>query len=49
MNTQKYSAKNTQEFTRFAVASATSVGLGHMGYQIEAKGLSDSKPRLDFP
>ena len=48
MNKQKYSVKNTHKFTRFAVASATSVGLGHMGYQIEAKGISDSKSSLDF-
>jgi len=49
MNMLKCSAKNTQKFTRFAVALATSVGLGHMGYQIEAKGISDSKPRLYMP
>jgi len=49
MNTQKYSAKNTQTFSRFAVASAMSVGLGRMMYQIQANGISGFKSSLDFP
>jgi len=49
MNTSKYSAKITQKITRFDVAPAMSVGLGHMGYQIEAKGFIDSKSSLDLP
>ena len=48
MNTSKFSAKITQKTTRFDVAPAMSVQLGHMGYQIEADGISDSKSSLDF-
>jgi len=49
MNISKYSAKITQKITKFDVAPAMSVRLGHMGYQIEAGGISDSKSRLDLP
>ena len=48
MNTSKFSAKITQRITRFDVAPAMSVQSGHMGYQIEAVGISDSKSSLDF-
>ena len=48
MNTVNYTAKNAQKMARITVGWPVGVGLGHMGYQIEAKGISDSKPRLDM-
>jgi len=49
MNRGKYTVKNAPKLTRIAVSSPRSVGLGHMGYQIEAEEISDSKSSLDLP
>ena len=49
MNVGNYTAKNTQKLPRIAVAWPVMVEIGHMGYQIEAKGISDSTSMLDLP
>jgi len=49
MNTSKYTAKNTQKLPRIAVAWPVWGEIGHLGYQIEAEEISDSKSSLDLP
>ena len=44
----KNTAKNTKILPRIAVGWLVVVERGHLGYQIEAKGISDSKARLDL-
>ena len=41
-------AKNTQHLPRIAVGWIVVVKRGHIGYQIEAKGIYESKERLDL-
>ena len=43
MNTVNYTAKKAQKMARTTVGLPVWVKLGHMVYQIEANGISDSK------
>jgi len=49
MNTGNFTAKHAQQLPRIAVASPVMGEIWRMGYHIEAKGISDSKSRLNFP
>jgi len=49
MNMVNYTAKNAYKIARITVGWPWGVELGHRRYQIEAKGISDYKPRLDMP
>jgi len=49
MNTGNCTAENAQKMARITVDWPVGVKLGHMGYQIEAKGISDSGSRLGLP
>jgi hypothetical protein len=50
MNVGNYTAKNKQNITYNSCSLACNGwNRTHMGYQIEAKGISDSKSRLDLP
>ena len=44
----KNTAKNIQNLPRIDLGWLVVVKHGHMGYQIEAKGVSGSKERLDL-